>query len=67
MGHISQLILCVLFMSCIPLQTHGQEELLKNADFEEEFGEDNWFCYFCDIEHSTDAHQGTFSAQISGR
>ena len=46
----------------------GQVELLKNGDFEEEFGEDNWFCRGnCNLERSTDAYSGQYSGNVTGR
>ena len=61
----------LLFPLIFPLvfvhRIYCQEELLQNPDFEEEFGEDNWFCYSCRMEHSTDAFTGRHSAAVTGR
>lgn len=43
------------------------QELFQNPDFEEAFGQDNWYCNGCTLEHSTDANTGQYSGQITDR
>lgn len=45
----------------------SSQELFQNPDFEDPFGQDNWWCLACQLEHSTDAYTGQFSGQVTNR
>ena len=59
--------ICFVFLVVLQI-TLAQEELFKNPDFEDPFGEDDWFCNnACTIEQSTDAYSGQYSGRVFGR
>ena len=61
------MILNLFFFFFVPSFAYGKDELIQNADFEEAFGSDNWFCFSCDLNHSTDAYKGNFSGAVTRR
>ena len=59
------LFFCILF-----ILSNGSERqnLLKNPDFEDPFGNNNWSCSgSCTIERSDDSYSGNYSGKIAGR
>ena len=54
-------MLFVLNVGCL------SQELLKNPDFEQPFGEDDWYSYCGSFEQDTDAYTGTYSGKLSQR
>lgn len=66
MGWFVCFIPCIVY--CLPTLVQSQENLLKNPDFEDPIGSDDWFCNGpCQLFRVTDAHNGTYSGQITGR
>ena len=44
------------------------QNLLNNPNFEEAFGENNWYCVGgCTLEQATDAQGGQYSGKVTGR
>ena len=63
-NQVSVFLLHVLVVSHIK----AQDNILKNPDFEEPIGADDWFCNgACILDRSTDAHQGSYSGRVTER
>ena len=54
-----------ILVTCLSVSTG---ELIRNGDFEEPFGKDDWFCNGgCTLQRSEDAYTGVYSALVSNR
>ena len=60
-------MLNILLIIPLIIEFSTQVEYLRNPDFEDDFGSDDWFCTSCNLSRSTDSFSGNYSAYVYNR